>query len=120
MPALGRRDQRSEAAKEYRKWYNTKRWRDTRSHQLATHPLCAMCLAAGRTTAATVCDHIDPKSKETYEGFFAGPFQSLCDAEPYRCHSSTKQQAERLGYSPATDMDGYPIDPMHPSNRAAR
>lgn len=42
-----------------------------------------------------MCDHIDPASKLTEEGFFAGPFQSLCDQAPWRCHSRVKQLEER-------------------------
>jgi 5-methylcytosine-specific restriction protein A len=75
-----------------------------------------MCLKAQRITPATVCDHVDPRSKNTEEGFFAGPFQSLCDAEPWRCHSSKKQQQEVRGYSTDVGLDGMPIDPNHPWN----
>ncbi len=34
------------------------RWRAYRSTFLATHPLCVICKAAKRVTAATVVDHI--------------------------------------------------------------
>lgn len=76
-----------------------------------------MCLKAHRLTPATVCDHVDPKSKETEEGFFAGPFMSLCDAEPWRCHSSRKQIIEQRGYEPGCDSAGRPVDESHPWNR---
>lgn len=79
----------------YRKLYGTARWKRTAAHQLSIEPLCVTCLAAGRITPATVCDHIDPNSKATVDGFFAGPFQSLCDQEPWRCHSRVKQIEER-------------------------
>lgn len=79
----------------YRKLYGTARWQRTAQRQLSDEPLCATCLAAGRITPATVCDHIDPESKLTAEGFFAGPFQSLCDQAPWRCHSRVKQTEER-------------------------
>jgi 5-methylcytosine-specific restriction protein A len=75
-----------------------------------------MCLKQGRITAATVCDHIDPKSKETEQGFYAGPFQSLCASH----HDSSKQAEERRGYSGEADEDGWPIDPRHPANASAR
>lgn len=110
-------DQRSDQALVWRRWYSTAEWRRTRDRQLAAHPLCAMCEAAGRVTAATVCDHVDPASKATRDGFFAGPFQSLCDADPWRCHSRTKQREERIGYNAAVDYDGWPSDPRHPANR---
>jgi hypothetical protein len=76
-----------------------------------------MCLEGGRVTPATVCDHVDPDTKRTEERFFAGPFQSLCDAEPWRCHSRRKQREERKGYSRAVGVDGFPLDPRHPALR---
>lgn len=114
---MARRDQRSEQADAYRRLYKDKRWcgpQGVRARQLAEHPLCAMCETAGRITAATVCDHIDPRSKDTTEGFFAGPFQSLCDAPPWRCHSRVKQSEERRaaqGKLPTRpcDADGWPV-----------
>lgn len=112
------RDQRSDQAKVYRAWYNTTRWRRIRARQLQAEPLCRMCKAAGRITAATVCDHIDPKAKATQQGFYTGPFQSLCDEAPWRCHSSTKQMEETKGYSDAMGPDGNPLDPRHPFNAA--
>lgn len=114
-------DSRSAEAQEYRRWYRDPRWRGKngiRAQQLAKQPLCEMCLKAGRITAATVCDHINPKSKRTEAGFFAGPFQSLCDVDPWRCHSSTKQRQESRGYIVGCDAKGRPTDPQHPWNRA--
>lgn len=77
-----------------------------------------MCLAEGRVTAATVCDHVDPRTKDSEATFFEGPFQSLCDAAPWRCHSRKKQQQERSGYHADLGLDGVPTDPNHPFNRA--
>lgn len=114
------RDQRSPEAQRYRRLYNTARWRGpngARARQLARQPLCEMCLKTGRLTPATVCDHVDPKSKATDEGFFRGPFQSLCDQDPWRCHSSLKQQEEAHGYALDVGVDGLPTDPNHPWNR---
>jgi hypothetical protein len=87
-------DQRRREHLPYRKLYGTARWRRTAEQQLTVEPLCATCLAAGRITPATVCDHVEPASKLTLEGFFAGPFQSLCDQAPWRCHSRVKQMEE--------------------------
>ena len=103
-------DRRSDQAKAYRKRYATARWKRTRAHQLAIEPLCRMCKEAGRVSAATVCDHVDPRSKDTEEGFFAGPFASLC--KPH--HDGAKQQQERTGYHVGVDASGYPTDPSHP------
>ena len=89
-------DQQRRANRPWRHLYGTARWQRAAKAQLDAEPLCATCLAAGRITPATVCDHIDPGSKLTEEGFFAGPFQSLCDLAPWRCHSRVKQLEERL------------------------
>lgn len=102
-------DIRSAKAQTYRRLYRTARWRDTRKRQLAKQPLCQMCLSQGRTTPATVCDHDDPKVKETEEGFFAGPFTSLCKTH----HDSTKQRQERRGHIIGCDESGMPLDPDH-------
>jgi len=90
-------DKRRREQLRYRRLYGTAHWQRTAKQQLAAHPLCAMCLAVGRIIPATVCDHIDPASKLTEESFFAGPFQSLCDQAPWRCHSRVKQMEERSG-----------------------
>jgi 5-methylcytosine-specific restriction enzyme A len=71
----------------------------------------------GRVTAATVCDHVDPKSKLSEATFFKGPFQSLCDSDPWRCHSRKKQQQEKGRYHADVGADGMPTDPDHPFNR---
>ena len=100
-------DSRSAEAQAYRHLYRTARWRRTRAAQLAAHPLCAMCLP--RVVAATICNHEDKDSKATVEGFFAGPFSSLC--APH--HDSTQQRQERRGYVIGCDEDGTPRDPNH-------
>lgn len=109
---------RSPEADAYRRLYKTARWLRLRLGQLAAEPLCCMCAAQGRVTAATVCDHVDPKTKLDPSTFFDGPFQSLCDEDPYRCHSSRKQRIEALGYEPGCTSTGRPVDPAHPWNRA--
>jgi 5-methylcytosine-specific restriction protein A len=110
-----RRDQRSPEADAYRRFYHLSRWKHpitgVRARQLTKQPLCEMCLKAGRLTVATVCDHIDPKAKETEEGFFRGPFASLCKAH----HDSGKQGEEKRGYTGEADADGWPADPRHPN-----
>ncbi len=70
-----------------------------------------MCAAEGVKTKAIVADHIKPH-RGNAALFWSGPFQSLCK----RCHDSTKQRAERLGYSTAIGLDGLPSDPRHPFN----
>ena len=87
-------DAERQAATPTRKLYSTARWAKQRTAQLRDEPLCRTCAEAGRTTAATVCDHVEPHRGDV-EAFWRGPFQSLCDAAPWRCHSRTKQAAER-------------------------
>lgn len=105
-----RPDHRSSKAQAYRRWYKTTRWQRRRDTQLRHQPLCAMCEARGRITAATVADHVTPHRGDEHL-FFRGELQSLCDA----CHSGAKQSEERIGYSKAVGEDGFPIDPRHPS-----
>ncbi|KKB86457.1 hypothetical protein VW29_02550 [Devosia limi DSM 17137] len=108
---------RSPQAEAYRKHYWTNRWKRARAEQLFKQPLCENCLRYGRVTVATVCDHVDPKTKLDPNTFFAGPFQSLCDADPWRCHSKVKQSEERLGYVKGSTEDGRPVAADHPWNR---
>lgn len=75
-----------------RKWYASKAWQHRRARQLASEPLCAMCLAEGLAVAATVADHVEPH-REDWDRFFYGKLQSLCAAH----HSREKQRAERQG-----------------------
>jgi hypothetical protein len=109
-------DRRSPEAQEYRRLYKSPRWRRIRAKQLADEPLCRMCIAEGRVTPATVCDHLVPHRGDPVK-FFEGPFQSLCDQAPWRCHSSRKQSIERIGYDATVDDSGLPLDPGHPFNR---
>jgi hypothetical protein len=110
------RDQRSTEAADYRRLYRTSGWLTRRARQLAAEPLCRTCASHGRVTAATVADHIIPHRGDATL-FFKGALQSLCDEEPYRCHSRVKQREEHLGFSPAVDASGFPIDHRHPANQ---
>jgi 5-methylcytosine-specific restriction enzyme A len=98
--------------------YNNRRWRLKHTQQLQQQPLCVMCLANGRVTAATIADHIQPHNGDL-NLFWHGELQSLCTFH----HNKTKQRIERKGskvidveYSSACDVNGRPIDPNHPSN----
>ena len=74
--------------------------------------MCALCLAQNVVTSATVADHVIPHRGDE-KLFWWGKLQSLCQS----CHSKTKQQAERIGFSTAVGPDGYPTDPLHPANQ---
>jgi 5-methylcytosine-specific restriction enzyme A len=94
-------------------FYSTARWRRLRRMQLRQHPLCKFCLSHGIVTAANVVDHVTPHRGD-WNAFVTGELQSLC--EP--CHNSAKRQIELRGYRDDIGLDGYPLDPNHPFNRA--
>lgn len=66
-------------------------WQKLRVAFLQQHPLCVMCMADGRTTSASVVDHIVPHEGDHAKFWDQGNLQSLCA----HCHSSAKQRAER-------------------------
>lgn len=90
--------------------YN-RRWQRFRLSFLASNPLCLMCKAEGRTTSATVVDHIVPHRGCSEAFWRQGNHQALCAHH----HNSHKQQDERRGYSAAIGVDGWPSDPRHPA-----
>lgn len=72
-----------------------------------------MCKRRGEVAAATVVDHIIPHRGDMDLFWDVGNWQGLCETD----HNSTKQFIESHGYSNEVGMDGWPIDPMHPTNR---
>jgi hypothetical protein len=103
-----------------RAWYGYGEHKQRALHQLKIEPMCRMCAAEGRITPAEVADHVTPvtdaRGVASYERFKLGPLQSLCRA----CHDSDKRKAERVGFSGACDVTGWPTDPAHPWNVALR
>ena len=72
--------------------YDLRAWRRASRAYLAAHPLCAMCTAAGRTSLATVTDHIVPHKGD--EGLFwdeANNWAALCKP----CHDGAKAEFEK-------------------------
>lgn len=88
--------------------YSTTRWQRFRLQYLAEHPLCVMCEQQGKTTSATVVDHIERHGGNPVK-FWAGPFQALCATH----HNSTKQRWEKTGRQPGCDASGVPLDADH-------
>ena len=90
----------------WHRWYSPAAWTKLRSHQLTVEPLCRMCLAEGRTTAATIADHVTPPRGDP-DLFCGGPFQSLCAT----CHSRFKQSQESGGnkHLYGCDANGEPL-----------
>ena len=79
-------------------------WQKRRAAWLLAHPLCAICQANGRVTAASELDHIKPKAHGGSDR--DDNLQALC-AE---CHA-TKSMHDR-GQLPrrTIGVDGYPVD----------
>lgn len=102
---------RTTEAAEYKKLYDTQRWRRRSSLQLKQHPLCAMCLEIGQVIPATVAHHIVPH-KGDHQLFFFGELMSLC----VQCHSGPVQEAEKRGHTNTIGLDGFPVDARHPFN----
>ena len=113
---MSKYDQRSEAAREWRKLYNTAEWKRLRAAQLAKEPACRFCLAFNpeAPSPATVVDHIIPHKGDRDLFFDPDNLQSL-DAP---CHDQLKRQVELTGYHSMMGQDGFPLDPRHPFNRA--
>ncbi|MDO7888274.1 HNH endonuclease [Hymenobacter cheonanensis] len=74
--------------------YSTARWQRAREAQLKRCPCCAECTKQGRTTVATVCDHITPVR---LGGAFYDPanHQSLCRPCHQRKSASEGREAAR-------------------------
>ncbi|TQE93738.1 MAG: HNH endonuclease [Spiribacter salinus] len=93
------------------KWpYNSQRWQRLRRQQLGDEPLCRYCMEIGRVTPATVVDHIKRVVDEPDLAFDASNLQSLCT----ECHNSVKRSEEERGYRKGFDVNGMPLDPLHP------
>lgn len=67
------------------------KWQKAREGFLRSHPLCVMCQAEDRVTAATVVDHKIPHRGDQALFWDRGNWQSLCATH----HSRDKQREER-------------------------
>jgi 5-methylcytosine-specific restriction endonuclease McrA len=76
---------------EWRTWYGTARWKAIAKQQLDEEPLCRMCKAKGKLTAATTCDHVIRHKGNPVLFWNTGNLQSLCTP----CHSREKQRQEQ-------------------------
>lgn len=90
--------------------YDRARWRRERAAYLRAHPLCCFCEAQGRTTLATVVDHIVPHRGDPELFWDQDNWQGLCATD----HSATKQEQESTGRIRGCDVHGMPLDPNHP------
>ena len=88
--------------------------RRRRSKQyLAENPLCRMCTAAGRTSLATVTDHVEPHRGDPEKFWDEANWAALCKP----CHDGAKQELEKSGTLRGCDVHGVPLDPGHHWNR---
>jgi 5-methylcytosine-specific restriction protein A len=87
QPAPQKREYVQHAARDSR--YSTAAWQKARAAQLARKPCCEECARQGRTTAATVCDHIKPV-RLGGDFWDTSNYASLCRP----CHQS-KSASER-------------------------
>lgn len=102
-----RKDQRSDAALQWRKLHHSVRWRKLRRIHLAKEPLCRMCGNEGRLKAAYVVDHITPHKGDPALFYDPANWQSLCSHH----HSSVKQSEERRSQTvPKRGTDGWPLE----------
>ena len=94
--------------------YNRRRWRRESRAYLTRNPLCVMCTAVGRTSLATVVDHIVPHRGDP-ELFWdeANNWQGLCKTD----HDAAKKELEMSGRLRGCDVHGRPLDPNHPWNQ---
>lgn len=76
------------------------RWQKARRYFLGRHPLCAECEKEGRTTPATVVDHIQPH-QGNYELFWdQNNWQPLCQS----CHSKKTAKEDGAFGNPIKGM----------------
>lgn len=84
--------------------YALKDWRVARACYLRQNPLCVMCERLGRSTAATVVDHVKPHKGNAVLFWARSNWQPLCAHH----HSSTKQSHEKT--QGGCDEHGNPIN----------
>ena len=84
------------------RFYNSALWRKTSRAQLRREPLCRMCLAEGRYTAAVLVDHIVP-IKQGGGALDLDNLQSLCNS----CHErKSQEEGSRFGRGAAPEIHG--------------
>ncbi|WP_310619674.1 HNH endonuclease [Flexibacterium corallicola] len=111
-------DNRSAAAKEYRRWYNTKRWHRLRQKALVRDGY--RCQKTGEILSgkkpepnSPIADHIIPHKGDPKLFWDLDNIQTVSKAY----HDKQKQLQEKRGYSTDCDDEGWPVDPAHPANR---
>ena len=80
------------------------RWQQERLRFLAAHPLCCMCEAEGRVTAATVVDHEVPHQGDQQLFWDRTNWRAMC--KPH--HDSDAQRKDNLVKAGQGAGDGKP------------
>ena len=70
----------------------TNRWARVAHHFLREHPVCVLCSAADRVTAATLVDHVIPHRGDDDLFWRESNWQALCAP----CHNGPKRRADLL------------------------
>ncbi len=86
------------------------RWQKARLRYLSEHPLCVMCMQAGRVTAATVVDHRIPHRGDPVLFWDETNWQALCKTH----HDSAAQKRDNQDREVGCGPDGLPLDDGHP------
>ena len=83
------------------------KWQRARLQFLSANPLCVMCQAEDRVTAATVVDHITPHKGDLKLFWDRANWQALC--KPH--HDRDKQSQEKGGTKRTVVIghDGWPV-----------
>lgn len=89
------------------------RWQAASASYLLHHPLCRMCEEIGRTTEATLVDHVEPHRGDAAKFWDEENWQPLC----VPCHNGPKQRQEKSGIVVGCTPDGLPLDPNHHWNK---
>lgn len=89
LPLLGTASWRAGLPTAARRGYGY-RWQQARAAFLLSHPLCCYCTRDGRTTPATVVDHIERHQGDAQLFWDRANWQPLCKT----CHDGLKARQE--------------------------
>jgi len=98
-------DIRSDKAVDYRRHYQSSRWKKLRARQLAIQPLCELCIQSEIVTEATVVHHVKRHDGDLALLFDPTNLQSLC-----KPHHDRDGQLQDNGKTVIRyDATGWPI-----------